>query len=922
VKRRMRSRGYLVNRRHLKTLAAVAVTVGGLLIPASLRIAQATPATSGIVEVGRLGRMPADAMAALGPGFLPPRFFEPLDDPVRNSHSGNAIDGTLLALPEARQLWQIYLAVDGSGRTGIVVRDPATLAISRTLVLASTISRGVGHSTGGGEWAHAIDGGRRVFLIATAPAFEILEVDLATFEVRHRPIPAPYAVNGRAGSFTFGGMSYDHFADALVFVFGAGQGVTDSHALIHQLPLNGGTGQSRQVRACNGPLPSNTGSLALPVMSLQDGYYLACHRAGVAGTVVRLGRESALDPTGREDVVVGPTYLDSVLADEPSGRLFLATIAGEIWAFDAKTMSFIGVVTASGDRGSGNIGYGLDRLSGRLYFQSDVRKVGVAEGRFFPIAQARTGGVAALGQERIVSDAPSGRFFVLTGVTTAKAYDYRIFEAGVPPVPPPPPNPDRNTADLDEKGGVTETRYFANGSGYGARVLLAKGWAATPPAPTAGVLAPTAQVLADNVNSKCGFTDRELVAGRVRRAEYDAGSTRSEAIAVDVDERTRLDMERASRCDLVVKNQGTELFSGIFSTAPAAGPLNQGKAWGREPATCTSNLESGPTRGQGRDTEQPLGTSEVSCPDPGGRLVSWAESELNGAVSVGKARTDVEITTVGGKGTTSRVTAIAQDINIAGVIRIAEVRSEATSRSNGRPQRASMSTHTINFKGVEIAGARVCGESCDPAAVIEALNVASSGRAQFRSGGGVDPDLLLGTPKGALTAVQKSQARQVSDQALVADFTTEIPGLEMIFYNDNIKFGRARQLYQFAGVSTFATYNIVPLPKFEGSGDDPGGELSAQELNALSDLPIVAAIGGVGDNTDLRTPSSQSIELAGSGGNGGGGPGGVLRAIGRGIRLFLTSPRSAGLLLTGWGLLFLPPVLSRRRRLLAAARSA
>jgi hypothetical protein len=639
--------------------------------------------------------------------------------------------------------------------------------------------------------------------------------------------------------------------------------------------------------------------------------------------VVRLPRAQAYDNTGDEEFVLGPVGLDTSLVDEVAGRLFLITRAGEMWGFDTATMSFVGVVAAAVQgAGNGDAAYGVDETSGRVFFLSPSYGLGVAEGRFFPIPQARViPGTNSRAQERILSDTATGRVYVLPADSGGNpAPEYTIYQASPAPVPPAKPSPDRNTIDRTEQAGVTDSRFFGSGTGYGARVLLANGISTVAPVAGVGGQAPTAEAISKYVNSKCGFTDRELNAGRVGKAEYDTGSTAASAIAVGVDDRTQLDLARPSRCDFNVRDGKSEVFPGIFSLSPVL--ANQaGPGWNRQPATCTSSSGGEAQDGQGIDPAgQPaFGTSDVSCPLPGGTLKATAVSTLTGAVSVGKAITTTEIKREA-RGLVSRTVAVAQDIDIAfGAVHIDQVQSIAESVSNGRPHTGPMSSHDITIKGLSIAGNKLCTD-CNTDTVVAVLNQAASGRAQFRSGGGIDQDLLAGSKGGALTAVQKSEQRQASDRALVGDTTNEVPGLEMIVYNDNYYWGRARQLYQFAGVATSATYNITMLPTGVGFTDDQAGsgETSGDATDTFAiDQGRTGAPGSISDPlAPLADPGSGPSQSLGS------TPlTRALRSIARGIRLFFTSPRDAGLLMTAWGLLLSPLLLSRRRRFLAAARS-
>ncbi|HVF74320.1 MAG TPA: hypothetical protein VM938_04675 [Acidimicrobiales bacterium] len=862
--------------------------------------------------IGSLERFPADAVKALGDRIKPTSEFD------ERGYYG----GTLVAMPHLRQLWQVHpTASDATGPTAIAVRNFDSLALTTSFELPVSLYRGA-KSDYGGDWMHAVSDERAFFLAKNradgAAAWSVAEVDLRTFAQKNHAIKEPFVVANRS---TFGflpaAIEYDPFDDALLILFGGVPATSGGNAttIVYRLDLKTGTSQTRQIRACNGPLtPTDSGvSSQLAAVITRESVYFSCQRAGSIGAVARLSRPGIITDS-TEDIVAGPAYLETAFADPDSGRLFLITVAGEIWAFDTRTMSFVGVV-AAGAEGEifARLGYGIDTLTGRLFFQSRISGLGIAEGRFYPIPQARSfSDRSADGQERIISDGKNGRLFVLTGYQTTRVPAYTIYDIGQAPAPPPPADPDRSTLDIPEQQGVTEPRYFSSATGYGVRLLLAKGISAVPPAPAAGQIAPSADIISKNVNSQCGFTDRELVAGRVSKAEYETGSTSARAIGIDVDERTKLDLTNLSRCDVTVRSS-SEVFSGIFSTGPKpvqdqTRNLDGGPGWDNEAADCSSS-EGEPGQEAASKNETPS-AGTVSCPTPGDKLTADAVGYLNGAVTVGKATTSSVISRT--DGVTATVVAEAQDINIAGVLFIGEVTSVATSRSNGRPGRRPMSDHSVTVRGVRNGTSWICKDVCDLEVLTRTLNLLMGGRVEFRTTNGLDEGLRAGTPKGALTAVQKSSARQSSDQALVGDSTTEVAGLEMVVYNDNKPFGRARQIYQFAGVATAATYNIQKLPFGDGFGDDPDGDGFDE-----SDLSAAGAEG------DAFMPDGGGLQTtpAVSKGDEGGPIARFLRALGRGIRMFFTDPRQALLLLTGWALFALPPVLSRRRRLLAAARS-
>jgi hypothetical protein len=904
--------------RRLGTIFIMGAVVVGLIAPLKAFGDSTRPLFE---QVGTLERFPADARALLGDKLVP--LNGNTDNDIQKQASGTAI-----VVPRSRLLVQLYPPATGTTQTGVVVRDLDTLRIVGTLRLGVSFDRA--SVAAAGDWTHAVDDtGRRLWLLQR-DELVVHEVDLHTLKVATRPLPRQTVPTGLGFPFGVGGMTYDPREDDLLLLYGgpASFSAGNTNTLLYRLDVSTTTPAAfdptrlYRLRACTGPLSSADSAAAdtsnWDILVTEDYLYVPCQRAGHTVVVVRTRRPGGDDPaTHTEDVAAGPVWGTSVLADQAGGRLFVTTLVGrEVWVFEAATMSFVGAVATGPNNTQLRTGYGLDTETGRVFFQSSTFGLGVVEGRFFPVPQARTMPRSAVGQERIWSDARTGRVFVLEGTEAAKAAAWRVYRTGPAPLPPPAPDPDRNTADTAEKEGVTEARFDATGSGYGARVLLAKGLATVPPAPSLGGVNPLAEQMVNSTNptlKKCGFTDRDLFLGRVAKAEYDTGSTAARAVAAVVDSATEQDLNRPSRCDVSGRD------------SPEGSPR-----WDYRPAACASSegMEKEQETDEGEDHGSLVGTfgpSTVTCPrPPGGALQARAETKLTGlaAVEVAQSQTTVTVERPKTGGVRSTVESAARGITVdlgegIGVLRIGEIRSTAVSTSDGRPKRPNLSTHRITIADVRVGEQALCEKVCtDPVELEDALNLLAGGRAVFHTGtgdnSGRDDALLAGSPRGAQTAVQKSVARQASDRALVGDFTTEIPAFEVTMFNDNVYWGRARQIYQFAGVATSATYNVVVLPTGSAfiDADDqdttagfPGNDSQADQT--FTEEPLVS----LAEAVTGKQPFSLSRLITRA-----------AQAVGKGLRLFLTNPRQFLLLLTAWGLFALPPILSRRRRLLNAAR--
>jgi hypothetical protein len=903
------------------TRAATAVAASALAVTLLPLVPSLAAGATLFEQVGTLERFGADARAALGDQLVPTHA-QATDTQKRKA-------GTIIAIPKARQLWQLYTMTFPTITTGIVVRDLDTLEIKRTMRLTSEVKRATLDPFEGGDWAHVVDdAGTRLWLLDSGGKF-FYEVNLKTFSVARRLTPS----SASPGSFPFniGGMTYDPFHDDLLLLYGgpAATSAGNTNVFVYRLDVSGAppatfdqndlTKRLYRLRSCTAPITSiDSGgdTSGWEILVTKDFLYVPCQRAGHTVIVVRTPRSDDGTDTGHpEDVAAGPVYGNSVLADPGSGRLFVYTNAREIWAFETSTMSFVGVVATSPDGETRRVGWGLDRATGRIFFQSAAFGLGVGEGRFFPIPQARTHPEFKTGQERIWSDAATNRVFVLQGDgignNPSSSPVWHVYKTGPAPEPPPAPDPDRNTLDVPEQEGVTEARFNASASGYGTRILLAKGYAGMMLNPSLGAQTPLEGV-PNGTRERCGFTDRDIYFGRVAKAEYDTGSTAAQAGAVAVDGATAQDLNQPSRC--------REL-----------GVLGDGERWAYKSASCATSEGSDPQRSEGAnesDLGNDFGPATVDCPKPGGALTAKAESRSTGLLDVNRAWTETTVTRLPDGGLRSTVTSVAQGISLGLGLHIGEVRSTAVSTSNGRPRREAMSQHEIAVSHVRLGEQVLCEVGCDLPRLERQLNDLANGRVVFRTGKGAnsgrDEDLVLGSRRGAQTAVQKSVARQASDRALVGDFTVEVPALEMTVFNDNTSWGRARQIYQFAGVASSATYNIVKRPAF-APFDDPGSASEDVDVANAGNTPFTELVQGTTDGGfgggDVALPLTPTARGRAGGDDGPGGLAGVVQAIAKGLRVFFSDPRQALLLLTAWVLLGSPAVLSRRRRLLGDVRT-
>ena len=385
-------------------------------------------AVPGITPVGTLERFPQEAIDAFGPEFTD-----------TSSAFTRFYGGTLLSLPGARQLWQLYPHRFAGPRTAVLVRDADSLRVIGSFVIPHGLRRAGSDPTGGGEWLHTTDGGRRVFLVTVT--LRLLEVDATTFAVQDR---GPLSVAGLPIS-TFeplvpAGLTYDSSTGDLLVLYGGPPAfsIANRVTVLQRIDLATGARTNRVVRSCTGPLPGTdigSDTYSPELLLRPDAVFLTCQRqvlplpVGFAeGVVVRLPRASLWDADGEEASVVAGAMVDTALADPVGGRIAVLDITGTVTVVDIGSMTVAGTFDTT-DGSATATGAGLDRTSGRLFFQSN-KGFGYLGLRPTPLpAPTLDTSAAADGQERIVPDPRTNRVYDLPGTAVAgtKASRYTIY---------------------------------------------------------------------------------------------------------------------------------------------------------------------------------------------------------------------------------------------------------------------------------------------------------------------------------------------------------------------------------------------------------------------------------------------------------------------------------------------------------------
>lgn len=858
--------------------------------------------------------------------------------------------GWLILSPDRRRGYQI-MERRASVRTVIQSFDLDTLRPLRRVVIPNSLPIAAGSAAQGGEIVHAVDAQRGRIFLPLSDRFDpsdagphsdarrrfhrMLVVDEARFDAGQDDWHTVFPVDPGDKNVILTGRSLFGitFAEAgaegkLLLLIGANNarlvpGVnTDNvydHFLLQWDVATGASDFQELLKECrNAPLKMQTqeGRLQLSVLRTSEAIFLMCQAKPQVAQVVGL----PLDPTGLRDarprfVSTLPRGYADIVVDPVAQRLLIRAIfSGETWwVFDAKTRAWAGAIGLTNATGYPATA-GLDPESGRFYaltsdhaYPADGRLLPVQGGLFFSDARLTPAPQATNvapeqdypGMFRIVVDPETPtrprRVFVRRGSPTlqiAAEYpgtetrarqapveqDYLVFEDTIPVAQPSArADLDKLTADVEERAGVTGTNYGASAAAYGYRVQLVGG-------------ASSAVRRELDFGSPCMATERDIRTAVVETAEVSNDLAVARARPLEADDNTRADLLRpASRC---WPDRARGPSDAVHDDLDRAG-----QRVGEESATCTGS--ENPPRVA---LESPLqdGHADAACHQDKNAVSAESVHRTalpNLPVRVSESSTKVDVWRDGGVRT--KTTAIAKGITIDGVGSIGLVRTEVTTVANGRKKGAT-SSFSRTICGVHLTRVSIpgCRTDDDAAAFVQQLNVAlgTRGRASTPA---PDPD-LRGTPGGYLAAVQKSAAEEFSDQIINKDRLKAVPGLQIVFFNDDPTQGAGRQIFQFAGVEAASTYGIYYL---DGSGlispdpDPPGGPESEDGRAADGSL----AEGGPGG--------------AGSGGSIDGGDGGGSGLLNRlfGRPLLARTLREGLLTAAVWLALGLPVYFATRR---------
>lgn len=569
-----------------------------------------------------------------------------------------------------------------------------------------------------------------------------------------------------------------------------------------------------QVRACRGELTGGAWALFRDATSLSTG----CVTPEGTGLAVRLTLGESGPPTA-EDVLTGPPLTNHVLADAGSGRLLFATekdFKESLLPFDTKRGAFVGAIATTRFKPAG-ASYEIDPATGRLFGVTSDKGVVIADVRRTPAQQALTfpefarpsGGVIAL--DPAVGERPRRAFVRFGGEPMIDVFEDRVPVSEDPPLS----ELDRFTVNHHEQQGVTDNGFEVSAHAYGARVLLVSG--------VEGLASGDLRRNIRRAGTPCTFYDRELIAGFVPETRMSNGTAVAAAVAGEADPGTKVDLlQPASRCYAHPDplDTGVGLLGDQWPTIGDIDPDGRlddalGNEWSFTKLECSGDSNPDPTRSETLEGF----VADVGCGGTAGRAdaFSQARGETSalqaGAVRVAEAVSRTALVRLAGGGVRATAEAWARGIEIDGVGYIELVRTVATARAAGLPGTAG-GNFEPQLCGVIVPGRyeqRGCAQSGE---AIGALNRALGARGRFilRK---PDPELAKGSPGGYLASIRKDRFEELSDRALNNDASTQVSGLELLLINDDPSLGRARQVFQFAGVDASTSYGIFLLPTLQ-----------------------------------------------------------------------------------------------------------
>jgi hypothetical protein len=759
-----------------------------------------------------------------------------------------------------------------------------------------------------------VDHRRHVFIYAdtygngtTAPRSSSL-IGLA---VRGGKVTQVFSVTSPLGYLRVAGLGADESGNDLIVVGtadGAGQGLVSgaSAVQVQRMSLDSLLAGKADTRWTS-PVQLPAGVCASLIQTTQPAgvlfahgnLYLGCRGNGTFvsnfinplnnGSVNGVLEVKGLTPTG-SPTVTGRMYRmpgNYVLAGEsipaPGSRRFVLVESGYVGlrVFDTDHDRFVGKINA----GSQSLfGTAIDEHTSRAYFVSIDSSIGLGDGDVGALVPTQgeryptpfAAWVSQGNARRLSFDENARRLFVPLRKIDESGVPHEVILAARDMSEPyrPPAAIDYAAGALDtvDREGVTDSAIAATAQAFGADYQLIGGPANlfqnVTGVDTRGALGPGTRLLRQSYVSGASLTGDGAV-----------------AYAVTAHEDTNTD-----------GNRHTAGAGDTFAPQAECSDFGVAKTESSKPgASVTCDLTHDYVH------------ATASFDAHRGLFITSTASDTPVASPVQTSRSSVEVTEQRGAGRgvlTTTLSATADGVSIADVVRIGRVTQTAVVTSHGRSGTSKV-TREVVVHDVSVNGQRVCGTNCPLQQVVDAINSAMNGR------------FTVDFPAAQLTAAKRgTYAELTQDPWYHAERTLDfgrasddypVPAMSVIALVDGAS--TSRLVADFAAVSGTASYRIFPLDSGFGGGDDSSSGAGGGTITTPG-RPGTGTAGAPGTTTSTKTGGTTPAVAT---------PGAVPGPIGAviaGVRLGIRSLGDAFPLLLIWALLGVPAYLSARRRLL------
>jgi hypothetical protein len=629
---------------------------------------------------------------------------------------------------------------------------------------------------------------------------------------------------------------------------------------------------------CRGPANDKSGTAAQTFLGAQAGVVavrgVGPQRAAepaitvyrTSGDYYKAGAETAVDRRMRRLLLVETGYTPGLRVFDTDHRRYVGRINGNAAVL---------------------FGQVVDQMTSRVYFISKDGQVGLGyadDAALVPTQGERLkvpyAALFATGNARRLSfDEKTKRLLVPlrrqndTGALVESVLVMK--DVADPYVPPPAIDPAYGAVDLPDVPGKTESEHAATARAVGADYQL-----------IGGTMNLVQNVLGTDGRGQFRPGTRHLRQAYVESANLTDDGAIARATAAQQDDATLADRNEV---------QDTAGHGG----GPYA-PLLVCTDYAKVAA-----VQEGPGATARCDLAKATVAAKAAYDHAGGVMITGGQTTVPAPVQMGDSTVEVVEQRAAGRGAlTTKVTAIARNVTIGGVVSFGRVEQRTTLTAHGRSGTAKLDRAVV-VTDVEINGTPFCGLTCSLSAVTAAVNKAANGR------------FWVDFPTPTMTVDKRGTYAEVTQDPYLhaerkldydkAEDDFVVPAMSVVYLLDGMS--KSRLVTDFAAVSGTNSYRVYPVNDFDfGDGEDPvvdddggGGELPRPVATIRPEAP----------KPDGSAPAPQPTTVAG-----GSTDDGPIGALIERVRLSLRSLGDALPLLLIWALLGVPAYLSARRRLL------